>query len=138
MEVTLAESLKINANWEIAHFGYNGPYAPYVRIGLGHKLGKPWIFPAFESWIKDGIIRRTKIDAYLHLKNYNNLLIGPEAFEEAQGRESADLNQFAINRWMTIEDRRMECVVLRDCLDSYIVEMPWNVLAVASKVVLRK
>ena len=138
MEVTLADSLKIDANWEIAHFGYNGPYSPYVRIGLGFKFGSPWIFPAFESWIRDGIVRRTKTNAYRHLRNYNSILIGFEAFEEVQGRESIDLNRFVINRWMTIEDYRIECVVLKDCLDGYIVELPWNVLAVASKVSLRK
>lgn len=139
IETTLAESLKNDAGWEIFHFGYNGPNAPYVRIGMIIDLANLRIRPSFESFIKDKILFRTKVDLEKHLRRYSHIMVKPMAFEENFGREFATPDSFPFSRWLRIGRRVNYCdFVVMDDDHSPLSVLPMHTLSMASDIYVRR
>jgi hypothetical protein len=135
-EISLAESLRQQAGWEIVNFGYNGPNPPYVRIGLTLSFRPLRLRPCFESWLKDKVVVRSKVLIEDHLRPYGFISFSAKAVEDAFGRASA--GTFPIDRWFKIVKVGMHDLTVGDLITDETAEIPMLALGAAGDVRLKR
>jgi hypothetical protein len=136
-QITLADSLKADAGWEIFNFGYNGPNPPYVRIGLLFRPLDLNMEPCFESFIRDRVIFRSKVSMESHLRKYRDIKIDPVVFEEHFGRKYTTNETFPFGEWLHVLKVLFGEIVLAHPSIG-IINLPSHVLSVASGIWLSK
>ncbi len=94
VDVALAESLMALHDWPSEWFLYNGPNAPYVRIGY-HFLFQRSVFsplPWLERWHHDVPINQ-------HLSLFDGIMISGHAYAEIAGCHWLP-DDFPFDRWL--------------------------------------
>lgn len=134
--VTLFESLMTNG-WERFHFGYNGPFPPYLRVGLGITLDG--LVPQFQSFIRDRfVLLRTKVAMTEHLRRFREIKFTEEACEDAFGRDWAQSIDFPADRWLQLRQFSIQERLVWDSIDHRIINVPLELLSVAGQILLRR
>lgn len=84
-ECSLFDVLHKEYKWEKKDFGYDGPYPPYVRIGMKIYLIPPGLEPAFEKW--NGILGVFRKRLLIHdlLGRFRYIRFMDEAVEDGMG-----------------------------------------------------
>lgn len=84
-ELSLFDVLHHEYKWEKKDFGYDGPYPPYVRIGVKMYLLPPSLEPAFEKWYGALGVFRAKLLIHELLGKFRYIRLTDEAVEDGIG-----------------------------------------------------
>lgn len=123
--------------WERFHFGYNGPFPPYLRVGLGITLDG--LVPQFQSFIRDRfVLLRTKVAMTEHLRRFREIKFTEEACEDAFGRDWAQSIDFPADRWLQLRQFSVQERLVWDSIDHRIINVPLELLSVAGQILLRR
>lgn len=133
--ITLFESLLANG-WERFHFGYNGPFPPYLRVGMGITLDG--LVPQFQSFIRDRFfVARTTVAMTAHLRRFREIQFTEEACEDAFGRDWARSIGFPAGRWLQLRQFSVQERLVWDPIEHRLVNIPLELLPMAGQVLLR-
>lgn len=132
--ITLFDSLLANG-WERFNFGYDGPFPPYLRVGIGMSLDG--LVPQFESFIRDRFfVARTKVAMTVHLRGFREIKFTREACEDAFGRAWARNNGFPVGRWLELRQFSVQERLVWDPIDRRLVNVPLELLPMAGQILL--
>lgn len=132
---TLFESL-LAKGWERFHFGYNGPFPPYLRVGIGITLDG--LVPQFQSFIRDRfLVARTRVAMAEHLRGFREIKFSEAACEDAFGRDWARSTGFPAGRWLQLRQFTVSKRLVWDPVDHRLVNVPLELLPMAGQVFLR-
>lgn len=137
-EVTLAESLRRDAGWEIVNFGYNGPNSPYVRLGVKLSISPVRLRSCFDSWHKDKLFGRSKVLIEDHLRQYQYISLSANAIEDAFGRAAVRSANLAVGTWFKIVKVGLHELTIGDVVTHETAEIPMRALCAAEHVHLRR
>ena len=133
--ITLFESL-LHIGWERFNFGYDGPFPPYLRVGIGITLDG--LVPQFQSFIRDRFfIARTKVAMTVHFRRFREIKFTEEACEDAFGRAWAGSNGFPVDRWLQLCQFSVQERLVWDPIDQRLVNVPLELLPMAGQILLR-
>lgn len=133
--VTLFSSLLANG-WERYNFGYDGPFPPYLRVGVGITLDG--LVPQFQSFIRDKFFfLRTTIGMAEHLQSFKEIKFTEECCEDAFGRDWAMSIGFPNGRWLQLRRISMQERLVWDSVEQRLVHVPLELLPMAGQVLLR-
>ncbi|WP_156884592.1 hypothetical protein [Stappia stellulata] len=131
---SLFDSL-LDSGWEKYNFGYNGPFPPYIKIGLKWSLDGP--SPCFSSMTRDRIIFRSKTKISKHFSSFREIKMSRNAMEDIFGKKSAEFEYFPTDIWLTLGEFSLTKQTAWDPLNLHTVHLPLPVLSVAGEVYLR-
>lgn len=133
--ITLFDSLLANG-WERFNFGYNGPFPPYLRVGIG--ITFDGFVLQFQSFIRDRfLIARTSVAMTAHLRSFREIKFTEEACEDAFGRDWAGNNGFPAGRWLQLRQFSVQERLVWDPIDQRLVNVPLELLPMAGQIFLR-
>lgn len=133
--ITLFESLLANG-WERFNFGYDGPFPPYLRVGLGITLDG--LVPQFQSFIRDRFfVARTTVSIKVHFQTFREIKFTEEACEDAFGRDWVAIHDFPAGRWLQLRQFTVQKRLVWDSRDQRLINVPLELLPIAGQIVLR-
>ena len=133
--ITLFDSLLANG-WESFNFGYDGPFPPYLRVGVGITLDG--LVPQFQSFTRDRfLVGRTSVAMTEHLRKFREIKFTKDACEDAFGREWAGSIGFPADRWLQLRQFSVQVRLVWDPIDQRLVNVPLELLPMAGQILLR-